>query len=93
MRRTLLITGLILLASLFFTPIAVSEAPGAVAGVLRVAGAWTGEGTMIAPIRLVDGFIALLVVLVLAGWIAAWLDDRRHMRRQSAGKDDSKRAA
>lgn len=93
MRRTLLITGLILLALLFFTPIAVSGSPGAAAGVLRVAGAWTREAIMIAPIRLVDGFIALLVVLVLAGWIAAWLDDRRHMRRQDADTHDSKRAA
>ncbi|HEU5450529.1 MAG TPA: hypothetical protein VFU76_01010 [Terriglobales bacterium] len=43
---------------------------------------------MIAPIRIVDGFIALLVMLVLAGWILAWLDDRRHGSEQEEHKHD-----
>jgi hypothetical protein len=43
---------------------------------------------MIAPIRIVDGFIALLVVLVIAGWIVAWLDDRRHGSEQQEYKRD-----
>lgn len=47
---------------------------------------------MIAPVRIVDGFIALVVVLVIAGWIVAWLDDRRASEHEQH-QDHSDRAA
>ena len=78
MRRTLLIAGVLLLILLFLAPTAVS---GSSSDLAR-------EALMIASIRVVDGFVAVLVLLVIAGWIAAWFDDRRHAREVEMHKTD-----
>ena len=40
--------------------------------------------------RFVDGFVLLLAMLVLAGYVMAWLDDRRAAHKP---EDDHRRAA